>query len=117
MLYHLKGGWIEDLIKVIKNNFSMVGKGWFNMQETSKITYDFGKLKRFLTVVRLMMEDTVLTVVKKCYYEFKNYIFLNIPKKVIVKNACEVVNEYLTDEEKRNLSQDDQRKLIKNRKS
>ena len=32
MLYHLKGGWIEDLIKVIKNNFSMVGKGWFNMQ-------------------------------------------------------------------------------------
>jgi dynein heavy chain len=25
------------------------------MKETSKITYDFGKLKRFLTVVRLMM--------------------------------------------------------------
>lgn len=104
MLYHLKGGWIEDLIKVIKNNFSMVGKGWFNMQETSKITYDFGKLKRFLTVVRLMMEDTVLTVVKKCYYEFRDYIFLNIPKKVTVINACEVVNEYLTDEEKRTLS-------------
>lgn len=32
-----------------------VGKGWFNMQQTSKITYDFGKLKRFLTAVRLMM--------------------------------------------------------------
>lgn len=44
-----------------------------------------------------MMEDTVLTVVKKCYYEFKDYIFLNIPKKVIVKNSCEVINEYLTD--------------------
>ena len=98
MLYHLKGGWIEDLIKVIKNNFSLVGKGWFNMQETSKITYDFGKLKRFLTVVRLMMEDTVLTVVKKCYYEFKDYIFLNIPRKVVVKNACEVTNYYITDE-------------------
>lgn len=32
VLYHLKGAWIEELIKVIKNNFSMVGKGWFNMQ-------------------------------------------------------------------------------------
>lgn len=32
VLYHLKGSWIEELIKVIKNNFSMVGKGWFNMQ-------------------------------------------------------------------------------------
>ena len=32
MVYYLKGNWIEELIKVIKNNFSMVGKGWFNMQ-------------------------------------------------------------------------------------
>lgn len=88
MLYHLKGGWIEELIKVIKSNFSMVGKGWFNMQETSKITYDFGKLKRFLTVVRLMMEDTVLTVVRRCYEEFRVYIFNSIPKKVTVLNAC-----------------------------
>lgn len=32
MVYYLKGNWIEDLIKVIKSNFSMVGKGWFNMQ-------------------------------------------------------------------------------------
>lgn len=106
MLYHLKGGWIEDLIKVIKTNFSMVGKGWFNMQETSKITYDFGKLKRFLTAVRLMMEDTVLTVVKKCYYEFKDYIFQNIPKKVTVLNTCEVINDYLTEEEKKTLNAD-----------
>ena len=29
------------------------------MKETSKITYDFGKLKRFLTLVRLMMQDTL----------------------------------------------------------
>jgi dynein heavy chain, axonemal len=96
MLYHLKGAWIEDLIKVIKSNFSMVGKGWFNMQETSKITYDFGKLKRFLTVVRLMMQDTVLSVVRRCFYEFKDYIEESLPKSVIVKNACEVENYYLT---------------------
>lgn len=88
MLYHLKGAWIEDLIKVIKTNFSMVGKGWFNMQETSKITYDFGKLKRFLTVVRLMMQDTVLSVVKRCFIEFRNYLASSLPYNVIVKNAC-----------------------------
>ena len=60
----------------------MVGKGWFNMQETSKITYDFGKLKRFLTLVRLMMQDTVLTVTKRCFYEFRDNLLANIPKKV-----------------------------------
>ena len=32
------------------------------MKETSKVTYDFGKLKRFLTVVRLVMPDTLLSL-------------------------------------------------------
>jgi dynein heavy chain len=32
------------------------------MKETSKVTYDFGKLKRFLTVVRLVMQDTLLSL-------------------------------------------------------
>jgi dynein heavy chain len=68
VLYHLKGQWIQELCRIIRTNFSGVGKGWFNMKETSKITYDFGKLKRFLTVVRLMMQDTVLSVVKRNYY-------------------------------------------------
>jgi len=43
------------MVKIIKTRFLDVGKGWFNMKETSKIIYDFGKLKRFLTVIRLMM--------------------------------------------------------------
>jgi dynein heavy chain len=115
MLYHLKGAWIEDLIKVIKTNFSMVGKGWFNMQETSKITYDFGKLKRFLTVVRLMMQDTVLSVVKRCFHEFRDYIAASIPKRVNVLNACEVTNHYLTEEEERTLNAERKHKLEKAR--
>ena len=40
------------------------------MKETSKITYDFGKLKRFLTLVRLMMQDTLQTVIWNSYHEF-----------------------------------------------
>ena len=32
------------------------------MKETSKVTYDFGKLKRFLTVVRLVIQDTLLSL-------------------------------------------------------
>lgn len=55
LVYNLKGQWVEGMIKIIKTQFEKVGKGWFNMKETSKITYDFGKLKRFLTLVRLMM--------------------------------------------------------------
>lgn len=53
---YLKNNWVSELTKIIQNNFADVGKGWFNMKETSKITYDFGKLKRFLTVVRLISQ-------------------------------------------------------------
>jgi dynein heavy chain len=54
-MYQLKGTWVPTMIKIIKDRFAEIGKGWFNMKETSKITYDFGKLKRMLTVIRLMM--------------------------------------------------------------
>lgn len=67
------------MIKIIKTQFSEVGKGWFNMKETSTITYNFGKLKRFLTVIRLMMQDTLTTLVNKSYREYYNLIHSFIP--------------------------------------
>lgn len=55
MIKFLKVNWVNQLIQIIKDHFKDVGKGWFNMNETNRLTYEFGKLKRFLTVVRLMM--------------------------------------------------------------
>lgn len=59
MIKHLKITWINDLTEIIQKNFKNVGQGWFNMKETNKLTYDFGKLKRFLTFVRLMMQNSL----------------------------------------------------------
>jgi len=62
-----------------------------------------------------MMQDTVLTVVKKRYFEFKDYLFISVPKKVQVVNACEVVNYYVSDDEKENLSEEEIKRLEKRR--
>lgn len=97
VLYHLKGAWIQELTKIMKLNFAAVGKGWFNMKETSKITYDFGKLKRFLTVVRLMMQDTVLALIKRNYEKFVVFIQSFIPSQVDVENPSQVHNHYTND--------------------
>lgn len=43
-----------------------------------------------------MMQDTVLELTKRCFYEFKDYLFTNVPQKVEVINACVVVNEYVS---------------------
>lgn len=79
----------------MKNNFGAVGKGWFNMKESSKITYDFGKLKRFLTVVRLMMQDTVHDLVSYNYHKFVNEIKSLIPTSVNVDDPSNIINTYL----------------------
>jgi len=62
---NLKGSWIHRMTKIIKEQFSDVGKGWFNMKETNRLTYEFGKLKRFLTVIRLSMQDTLYTLIHR----------------------------------------------------
>jgi dynein heavy chain len=81
----------------MKANFAGVGKGWFNMKETSKITYDFGKLKRFLTVVRLMMQDTVLSLVKRNYSRFAVFLRSFLPDRVVIADPSDIRNEYSSD--------------------
>ena len=88
---------MNDLTKIIKSKFSDIGRGWFNMNETSKITYDFGKLKKFLTVVRLTMQDTILSLVKKSFYSLKDYILSFIPDKISVNGTHEIINEWNSD--------------------
>jgi len=64
------------------------------MKETNKITYDFGKLKRFLTVVRLQMQDTILTLVKRCYVGLSEYLLAFVPTSVKITNPNNVENTY-----------------------
>lgn len=64
------------------------------MKETNKITYDFGKLKRFLTVVRLQMQDTILTLVRRCYTGLSEYLLSFVPTEVKISNPNDVTNVY-----------------------
>ena len=65
-----ENGWVGNLARIIKTHFDDVGKGWFNIHEKSKSTYEFGKLKKFLTLVNFMMQDTVLNICKDSVKEF-----------------------------------------------
>ena len=86
--------WVNKIVKIIKDSFSQVGKGWFNIEETSKETYEFGKLKKFLTVVNLMMQDTVLTLCKKSVKEFVEFMLKFVPESTDVVNTSTVNNAW-----------------------
>lgn len=51
--------WCATIKAHVKHCLTDVGKGWFNIHETSSEVYAFSKLRRFLTMVNFMMEDSL----------------------------------------------------------
>ena len=86
--------WVNKLKDIIKKYFGGVGKGWFNIQETSKETYEFGKLKKLLTRIRLMMEESILEIAKQSLAFFVNGIVARIPKITTINGPGEVQNTF-----------------------
>lgn len=89
-----KEGWVGALEKIIKAQFKAVGKGWFNIDENSKETYEFGKLKKFLMMVNFMMQDTVLNLSKNSVAEFVQFIIDFIPDETLITNTSIVKNVF-----------------------
>ena len=58
----VREGWVASIHGSIAKSFKDAGKGWYNLRETNKTSYDFSKMKRFLQMVRLRMEDTMRTL-------------------------------------------------------
>ena len=71
-----------------------MGKGWFNIHETSKETYEFGKLKKFLTLVNFMMQDTILTMCKESVRDFVAFMVKFIPRDSYIHSTSSVKNEF-----------------------
>jgi dynein heavy chain len=92
---HLKDNWIPDLTQKIKTKFEKVGKGWFNLADANNLTYEFGKLKRFLTQVRLMMQDTLYTMIHRGLFQFRDYLQSFVPDEVIIESQFVVHNRFL----------------------
>jgi dynein heavy chain, axonemal len=96
-------GWVGRLEKIIKKEFNSVGKGWFNINENSKETYEFGKLKKFLLLVNFMMQDTVLTLCQDSVKEFKDFILEFVPEETIITDCANIKNVF----KKKDIPQED----------
>lgn len=100
---YLKNVWITELIGFIRNRFQEIEKGWFNIKESKQNNYDYGKLKRFLTMVRLNMQDSVLHLCMKNYENYKNWIKSFVPLSIEIIETNKVNNIFpKTDEGKEN---------------
>ena len=45
-----------------------LGKGWFNMKETIKETKKFSKLMKLITIVKYMMQNSLIKMTQSSAY-------------------------------------------------
>ena len=90
----LKNDWLKNLKETLLKSLTNVGKGSFNLNVCSKEIYEYLKLKKYMTVVKLLMQDTLNTLVSKSVTGYVDFIESFIPSQVIVEEVNNVVNIY-----------------------
>lgn len=88
----LKQEWVQNLANIIKNRLGEIQKGWFCLKDLEKESYEAGKLKRYLVLVRQVMQDSLRDCIRSNYTEYVNYIVDQLPKEIDIKNCFNVVN-------------------------
>jgi dynein heavy chain len=82
--------WLPSLKMMIKNGFKDVGKGWFNMHESNLEVYKISKLKKFMTTVKFIMQDSLRFLVLNSLAEFIRMIGSISSQRVIVNGTNDV---------------------------
>lgn len=75
-----------------------LGRPWYSLNETSKESYEQGKLKKFLTQTKFVMEDSLLFMTEASVKRFVAAICDFVPISTEIVNSNEVINTYYTPE-------------------
>nr|KAJ3421411.1 Dynein heavy chain 1, axonemal [Polyrhizophydium stewartii] len=86
----LKDGWINVLKNIIRSGFKDVGKGWYNMQESNLEVYKISKLRKFMTAVNFVMQDSLRFLVLNSLQEYTRMIRAITSQKVTINATSDV---------------------------
>ena len=92
MFNYLRETWVLTLKNIIKSSFKDVGKGWFNLHESNLESYNGSKMKRFLTMVKFAMEDSLRYLVEEQALKFSKFVQQHCGAEINVIDTCRVDN-------------------------
>lgn len=104
--YYLRETWVNKIKDIIKGNFNGIDNDWYNVTETNRDIYEIGKLKKFLTQVKFIMQDTLLHLTRRSIKRFKDAILAFLPLSVEVIDMNKIINKFITDDEQAKLDDD-----------
>ncbi|CDI85223.1 hypothetical protein EPH_0053350 [Eimeria praecox] len=92
--YYLQEAWASKLHEIIDSNLRHVGKGWFNIYEFNKETYEYGKIKRMLILTRLLMRDALRVMATRSIEDLVELFRSSTPETVNIRSLTDVQNIY-----------------------
>ncbi len=91
--YYLRETWVSKIQGIVIEKFQGA-KDWFNLGEKIPEVYNRGKLKKFLTLVRVKMQETLLCLFEKSFHKYVNTLRRFVPKTCTVIAPAQIQNEY-----------------------
>mmetsp|Transcript_87057 Transcript_87057/g.177869 ORF Transcript_87057/g.177869 Transcript_87057/m.177869 type:complete len:989 (-) Transcript_87057:358-3324(-) len=85
----LKEDWLTSLQTIVLREFDGVKKGWFNVREKNVDLYRHGKLRRFLVLARLVMQDTLRNLAKISVERYVSTMERLAPVKTMVESLSD----------------------------
>jgi dynein heavy chain len=106
--YFLKETWVNKIKEIIKSSFSQQGDqkntaaqgigaaAVFNLNEMNREAYEQGKLKKFLTQTKFIMQDTLLEMTNGSVRRYVDSVIDFLPVSVHVFDTARVTNMYFS---------------------
>lgn len=94
MMNRIKTGWAGNIRDLIEKELKKAQPGSWNSLDQNLEQYEQSKFKRYFKRIKLMMEDSLLTLSQKSFSNFCRYVKSFIPEKVVIKSASQVSNYY-----------------------
>ena len=91
---YFKKNWVPKVARVIRETYADISEEFLSLEGPLKKTYEGSKLSKAIQVSRQIMQSTLLTLAKKNYQDFYQYLVRFIPQKVIINSPKEVHNHY-----------------------
>ena len=82
--------WVKIINDTLEKSLKGVGKGSFNLNVASKEIYEYLKLKKYIAVVKCLMQDVLHNLITKLMDNYVKFFQKFIPMKTEVKDVNQV---------------------------
>ena len=89
---HLKTDWADALYDGVVSTLGTISKGWFNLnlRKGDQEVYKISKLRRFMTMVKFVMQDSLLFMLKDSLQRYRDVMVGATPLGVTVVDPSTV---------------------------